>query len=146
VLLDYFPSDFLTIIDESHITVPQVKAMYNGDRRRKETLVKYGFRLPSALDNRPLNQIEFFEKSNYLLYVSATPGKFEQKRVNYQPVEQIIRPTGLLDPEIEIRNSRNQIVDIVKEIEEKRNKGEKILIYALTIAMSEVICKKKASE
>ena len=113
--------------------------MYNGDRRRKETLVKHGFRLPSALDNRPLNQEEFFEKTNYLLYVSATPGKFEQKRVNYQSVEQIIRPTGLLDPEIEIRNSRNQIVDIVKEIEEKRNKGEKILIYALTIAMSEDI-------
>src|SRR3982750_1371646 len=124
VLLDYFPSDFLTIIDESHITIPQVKAMYNGDRRRKETLVKYGFRLPSALDNRPLNQEEFFEKANYLLYVSATPGKFEQKRVNYQSVEQIIRPTGLLDPEIEIRSSRNQIVDIVKEIEKKRNKGE----------------------
>jgi excinuclease ABC subunit B len=139
VLLDYFPSDFLTIVDESHITISQVKAMYNGDRKRKETLVKYGFRLPSALDNRPLNQKEFFEKTNYLLYVSATPGKFEQERVNYQSVEQIIRPTGLLDPEIEVRKSRNQIVDIVKEIEEKRNEGEKILIYALTIAMSEDI-------
>jgi len=139
VLLDYFPKDFLTIIDESHITIPQVKAMYNTDRRRKETLVKYGFRLPSALDNRPLSQEEFFAKIGYSLYVSATPGNFELEKVNYQPVEQIIRPTGLLDPEIEVRTTRNQIADIMEEIKEKSHRGEKILIYALTIAMSEDI-------
>src|SRR5437763_986568 len=121
VLLDYFPEDFLTIIDESHITIPQVKAMYNTDRRRKETLVKYGFRLPSALDNRPLNQEEFFKKVNYSLYVSATPGNFELEKVNYRPVEQIIRPTGLLDPELEIRTTRNQIADIMDEIKKKKN-------------------------
>jgi len=139
VLLDYFPEDFLTIIDESHITIPQVKAMYNTDRRRKETLVKYGFRLPSALDNRPLSQEEFFEKVNHSLYVSATPGDFELEKVDYQPVEQIIRPTGLLDPEIEVRTTRNQIADIMEEIKEKSRRGEKVLIYALTIAMSEDI-------
>ncbi|CAG8571337.1 9947_t:CDS:1 [Paraglomus brasilianum] len=139
VLLDYFPEDFLTIIDESHITIPQVKAMYNTDRRRKETLVKYGFRLPSALDNRPLSQEEFFAKIGYSLYVSATPGNFELEKVNYQPVEQIIRPTGLLDPEIEVRTTRNQIADIMEEIKGKSHRGEKVLIYALTIAMSEDI-------
>lgn len=139
VLLDYFPRGFLTIIDESHITIPQVKAMYNTDRRRKETLVKYGFRLPSALDNRPLNQEEFFAKLGYALYVSATPGNFELAKVNNKPVEQIIRPTGLLDPQVEIRSSHNQIVDIMKEIIERSNKGEKVLIYALTIIMSEEI-------
>ncbi|MEG7978501.1 MAG: helicase-related protein [Mollicutes bacterium UO1] len=139
VLLDYFPQDFLTIIDESHITISQVKAMYNADRRRKETLVKYGFRLPSALDNRPLSQAEFFEKVDHTLYVSATPGKFELEKVNCQPVEQIIRPTGLLDPEIEVRNTRNQIADIMEEIKEKSSRGEKVLIYALTIIMSEDI-------
>ncbi|KLL05338.1 MAG: excinuclease ABC system subunit B [Mycoplasmataceae bacterium RV_VA103A] len=142
VLLDYFPDDFLTIIDESHITIPQVKAMYNTDRCRKETLVKYGFRLPSALDNRPLNQEEFFAKINYALYVSATPGNFELAKVNYRPVEQIIRPTGLLDPQIEVRTTRNQIADIIEEIKEIKDKsprGEKVLIYALTIAMSEDI-------
>jgi excinuclease ABC subunit B len=139
VLLDYFPKDFLTIIDESHITIPQVKAMYNTDRCRKETLVKYGFRLPSALDNRPLSQEEFFKKINYSLYVSATPGNFELEKVNYQPVEQIIRPTGLLDPQIEVRTTHNQIADIMNEIREKSSRGEKVLIYALTIAMSEDI-------
>lgn len=138
-LLDYFPPDFLTVIDESHITVPQIKGMYNTNRQRLKTLVKYGFRLPSALDNRPLNQEEFFQKINSTVYVSATPGDFELIRVNYQPVEQIIRPTGLLDPEIEVRSSRNQIADIMNEIREKSSKGEKILIYALTIAMSEDI-------
>ncbi|MCE8168435.1 MAG: excinuclease ABC subunit UvrB, partial [Candidatus Moeniiplasma glomeromycotorum] len=139
VLLDYFPEDFLTIIDESHITIPQLKAMYNTDRRRKETLVKYGFRLPSAMDNRPLSQEEFFAKTNCSLYVSATPGNFELAKVDYQPVEQIIRPTGLLDPQIEVRTTRNQIADIMKEIREKSRQGEKVLIYALTIAMSEDI-------
>ncbi|CAG8765163.1 3938_t:CDS:2, partial [Gigaspora margarita] len=138
-LLDYFPEGFLTIIDESHITIPQVRAMYNTDRRRKETLVKYGFRLPSALDNRPLNEEEFFKKLNYTLYVSATPGNFEMAKVNHQPVEQIIRPTGLLDPEIEVRSSVNQIADIMREITEKSSRGEKVLIYALTIVMSEQI-------
>ncbi|CAG8826348.1 4773_t:CDS:1, partial [Racocetra persica] len=139
VLLDYFPDDFLTIIDESHITIPQIKAMYNTDRCRKETLVKYGFRLPSALDNRPLNQEEFFAKINYALYVSATPGNFELAKANYRPVEQIIRPTGLLDPQIEVRTTRNQIADIIEEIKDKSLRGEKVLIYALTIAMSEDI-------
>src|SRR5581483_5237063 len=136
---DYFPEDFLTIIDESHITIPQVKAMYNTDRRRKETLVKYGFRLPSALDNRPLNLEEFFAKLNYALYVSATPGNFELAQVNYQPVEQIIRPTGLLDPQVEIRSSINQIADIMQEIKIRKSRNEKVLIYALTIIMSEEI-------
>nr|CAG8435707.1 12346_t:CDS:1 [Entrophospora candida] len=138
-LLDYFPKGFLTIIDESHITIPQIKGMYNTNRRRLETLIKYGFRLPSALDNRPLSQEEFFQKVDYTLYVSATPGDFELAKVNYQPVEQIIRPTGLLDPEIEVRISRNQIADIMQEIEKRSSKGEKVLIYALTIAMSEDI-------
>ncbi|CAJ0881044.1 22523_t:CDS:2 [Entrophospora sp. SA101] len=138
-LLDYFPSGFLTIVDESHITIPQVKAMYNTNRHRLETLIKHGFRLPSALDNRPLSQAEFFEKINYSLYVSATPGDFELAKVNYQPVEQIIRPTGLLDPQIEVRTTRNQIADIIDEIKEKSSRGEKVLIYALTIAMSEDI-------
>lgn len=139
VLLDYFPKGFLTIIDESHITIPQVKAMYNTNRKRVETLIKYGFRLPSATDNRPLNQEEFFQKADYILYVSATPGEFELAKVNYQPVEQIIRPTALLDPEIEVRSSVNQFADIMKEIKEKSSKQEKVLIYALTIAMSEDI-------
>jgi excinuclease ABC subunit B len=139
VLIDYFSRDFLTIIDESHITVSQIKAMYNTDRKRKETLVKYGFRLPSALDNRPLSQEEFFQKLNYILYVSATPGKFELAKTNYQPIEQIIRPTGLLDPQIEVRSSRNQIADIMQQIRERSSKGEKVLIYALTIATSEDI-------
>ncbi|CAG8590972.1 402_t:CDS:1 [Ambispora leptoticha] len=138
-LLDYFPQGFLTIIDESHITIPQVKAMYNTNRHRLENLIKYGFRLPSALDNRPLNQDEFFQKLNFTLYVSATPGNFELDKVNHQPVEQIIRPTGLLDPQIEVRSSHNQIADIMKEITERSGKGEKVLIYALTIVMSEEI-------
>ncbi|CAI2162032.1 2939_t:CDS:2 [Funneliformis geosporum] len=138
-LLDYFPSGFLTIIDESHITIPQIKGMYNTNRHRLETLIKYGFRLPSALDNRPLSQEEFFQKVNYTLYVSATPGEFELAKVNYQPVEQIIRPTGLLDPEIEVRNSRNQIEDIMQEIGKRKKEGGKVLIYALTILMSEDI-------
>jgi len=139
VLLDYFSKGFLTIIDESHITVPQIKAMYNTNRRRVETLVKYGFRLPSALDNRPLSQEEFFQKVDHILYVSATPGNFELTKINHQPVEQIIRPTGLLDPEIEVRTSHNQIADIMKEIQICSKKEEKVLIYALTIAMSEDI-------
>lgn len=138
-LLDYFPPGFLTIVDESHITLPQIKAMYNTNLRRLETLIKHGFRLPSALDNRPLNQAEFFQKLNYVLYVSATPGKFELAQVNHQPVEQIIRPTGLLDPQVEVRSSRSQITDIIQEIEQRVRQGEKVLIYALTIAMSEDI-------
>jgi excinuclease ABC subunit B len=138
-LLDYFPNDFLTIIDESHITIPQVKAMYNTNRHRLETLIKYGFRLPSALDNRPLSQEEFFKKVDHVLYVSATPGAFELAKVKYKPIEQIIRPTGLLDPEIEIRTSLNQISDIISEIRERAKKNEKVLIYALTIKMVEDI-------
>ncbi|MCE8162701.1 MAG: excinuclease ABC subunit UvrB [Candidatus Moeniiplasma glomeromycotorum] len=142
-LLDYFPDEFLTIIDESHITIPQLKGMYNTNRQRLTTLIKYGWRLPSAADNRPLNREEFFskifQKSGYLLYVSATPGDFELAQVNYRPVEQIIRPTGLLDPQIEVRNSRQQINDIIVEIKKRNTRGEKVLIYALTIAMSEDI-------
>ncbi|CAI2192294.1 3867_t:CDS:2 [Funneliformis geosporum] len=146
VLLDYFPEGFLTIVDESHITIPQVKAMYNTDRCRKETLVKYGFRLPSALDNRPLSQAEFFKKINFSLYVSATPGNFELEKVNYRPVEQIIRPTGLLDPQIEVRprnrsDKNSEMVNIIREIEIRKERGEKVLIYALTIAMSEDIAR-----
>ncbi|CAJ0845089.1 8006_t:CDS:2 [Entrophospora sp. SA101] len=141
VLLDYFPEGFLTFIDESHITVPQVTAMYNTDRKRKETLVKHGFRLPSALDNRPLNQEEFFQKNDYLIYVSATPREFELTKVGFQPIEQIIRPTGLLDPQIEVRNCRNQIANIMEEIKERSAKGEKVLVYALTIIMSEDIAR-----
>ncbi|MCE8158870.1 MAG: excinuclease ABC subunit UvrB [Candidatus Moeniiplasma glomeromycotorum] len=142
-LLDYFPNEFLVIIDESHITVPQLKGMYNTNRQRLDTLIKHGWRLPSAADNRPLNQSEFFtkifSKAGYLLYVSATPGDFELTKINYQPVEQIIRPTGLLDPQIEVRSSRQQINDIIEEIKKRNSRGEKVLIYALTIAMSEDI-------
>jgi excinuclease ABC subunit B len=138
-LLDYFSDNFLTIVDESHITIPQVKAMYNTDRRRKENLVNYGWRLPSALDNRPLSQEEFFKKINTVIYVSATPGEFEKKKSNYNVVEQIIRPTGLLDPKLEVRSCRNQIEDIIEEVEKRIKKGERTLIYALTIIMSEEI-------
>ena len=115
-LLDFFPKDFLMFIDESHVTLPQVRAMYNGDRMRKQTLVDYGFRLPSALDNRPLKFEEFEEKINQVVYVSATPGDYELEKTDNKVVEQIIRPTGLLDPTIEVKPSKNQIDDIVEEI------------------------------
>ncbi|KLL01630.1 MAG: excinuclease ABC system subunit B [Mycoplasmataceae bacterium RC_NB112A] len=144
-LLDYFPDQFLTIIDESHITIPQLKGMYNTNRQRLATLIEYGWRLPSAADNRPLKREEFFNKifskSGHLIYVSATPGDFELNQVNHQKVEQIIRPTGLLDPEIEVRSSLNQIADIRQEIEKRSGREEKVLVYALTIKMTEEIAR-----
>ena len=136
VLLDFFDKDYLMIIDESHVTIPQVRGMYNGDRSRKQTLVDYGFRLPSALDNRPLNFEEFESKINQVVYVSATPGDYELSR-SYEIVEQIIRPTGLLDPIVEIRPTKNQIDYILADIKDRISKNERTLITTLTIKMSE---------
>ena len=136
VLIDFFKNDFLLVIDESHVTIPQVRGMYNGDRSRKQTLVEYGFRLPSALDNRPLNFSEFEEKIDQVVYVSATPGDYEKER-SYEVVEQIIRPTGLLDPLIEVKPTTNQIDDVISQLKEQIKKGEKTLITTLTIKMSE---------
>ncbi len=136
-LIDFFPKDFLLVVDESHVTLPQVRAMYNGDRMRKQTLVDYGFRLPSALDNRPLKFEEFEEKINQAIYVSATPGDYELEKTNNKFVEQIIRPTGLLDPIIEVRKSEEQIDDIINEINDRIKKNERVLITTLTIRMSE---------
>ena len=136
-LLDFFPKDFLMFIDESHVTLPQVRAMYNGDRMRKQTLVDYGFRLPSALDNRPLKFEEFENKINQVVYVSATPGDYELEKANNVVTEQIIRPTGLLDPTIEVKPSKNQIDDIVEQIKERIKLNERVLITTLTIRMSE---------
>lgn len=135
-LIDFFPDDFLMVIDESHVTLPQVRAMYNGDRMRKQTLVDYGFRLPSALDNRPLKFEEFNEKLNQVIYVSATPGDYELS-LSGKVVEQIIRPTGLLDPIIDVRITKNQIDDIINEINMRIEKNERVLITTLTIRMSE---------
>lgn len=135
-LIDYFPKDFLTIIDESHQTIPQIRGMYNGDRARKETLVEYGFRLPSALDNRPLRFNEFEEMMNQCVYVSATPGPYELEHTE-QEVEQIIRPTGLLDPIIEVRPIKNQIDDIINEVNGAIEREERVLITTLTKRMSE---------
>lgn len=135
-LIDYFPKDFLTIIDESHQTIPQIRGMFNGDRSRKETLVEYGFRLPSALDNRPLRFEEFEEMMHQCVYVSATPGPYELEHTEQQ-VEQIIRPTGLLDPLIEVRPIKNQIDDIINEINEAIERKERVLITTLTKRMSE---------
>lgn len=136
-LIDFFPKDFLLVVDESHVTLPQVRGMYNGDRMRKQTLVDYGFRLPSALDNRPLKFEEFESKINQAIYVSATPGDYELEKTNNQYVEQIIRPTGLLDPVIEVRKSEGQIDDIIAEINDRIKKNERVLITTLTIRMSE---------
>ena len=135
-LIDYFPKDFITIIDESHATIPQIRGMYNGDRARKQTLVDYGFRLPSALDNRPLQFDEFESMMNQCIYVSATPGPYEKDHEE-QRVEQIIRPTGLLDPEIDVRPTKNQIDNILSEIDRVKSKGERILITTLTKKMAE---------
>ena len=135
-LIDYFPDDFLIIVDESHVTIPQIGAMYEGDRSRKQNLVDYGFRLPSALDNRPLKFTEFENMVNQILYVSATPGKYE-KGHNLEEVEQIIRPTGLLDPLIEVRKTEGQIDDIIGEVNSVMKKGERILITTLTKKMAE---------
>lgn len=136
-LIDFFPKDFLLVVDESHVTLPQVRGMYNGDRARKQNLVDYGFRLPSALDNRPLKFAEFEKKINQAIYVSATPGDYELELVDNKYVEQIIRPTGLLDPLIEVRTSKNQIDDLVKEIMIRKEKNERVLITTLTIKMAE---------
>ena len=136
-LLDFFPKDFLLVIDESHVTLPQVRAMYNGDRMRKSTLVEYGFRLPSALDNRPLKFDEFEKKINQVIYVSATPGDYELDKTHGEIVEQIIRPTGLLDPTIEVKPSENQIDDLIDQIQDRITRNERTLVTTLTIRMSE---------
>ena len=136
-LIDFFPKDFLLVVDESHVTLPQVRGMYNGDRMRKTTLVDYGFRLPSALDNRPLMFQEFEEKINQAIYVSATPGDYELEKTNNHFIEQIIRPTGLLDPKIEIKPTEGQIDDIIEQIRIRKEKNERVLITTLTIRMSE---------
>ena len=135
-LLDFFPKDFLMLIDESHMTIPQVRGMYNGDRARKETLVEYGFRLPSALDNRPLNFAEFDRHIHQVVYVSATPGEYELSR-SPEPVPQIIRPTGLLDPEIEVRTSEGQIDNLMEEIDRRIAKNQRVLVTTLTKRMAE---------
>lgn len=136
-LIDFFPKDFLLVIDESHVSIPQVRGMYSGDRARKETLVNYGFRLPSAMDNRPLKFNEFEKKINQVIYVSATPGDYELEQVHNKVVEQIIRPTGLLDPTIEVRKTDGQIDDIVGEINNRIKNNERTIITALTIRMAE---------
>ncbi len=136
-LIDFFPDDFLLVVDESHVTLPQVRGMYNGDRMRKQTLVDYGFRLPSALDNRPLKYDEFESKINQAIYISATPGDYELEKTNQQYVEQIIRPTGLLDPTIEVKPTEGQIDDIIEQINIRKEKNERVLITTLTIRMAE---------
>ena len=136
-LMDFFPKDFLLVIDESHVTLPQVRGMYNGDRARKMNLVEYGFRLPSALDNRPLKFEEFEKKINQVIYVSATPGDYELEKTSNQFIEQIIRPTGLLDPTIEVRPSKGQIDDLIGEIKDRIAKNERTLITTLAIRMAE---------
>ena len=136
-LFDYFPKDFLLIVDESHVTVPQIRGMYNGDRMRKKTLVEYGFRLPSALDNRPMTFEEWESIKNQVIYVSATPGNYELEKCEGIVVEQVIRPTGLLDPEIQVRPVKNQIDDLVNEIRIRKERKERVLVTTLTKRMSE---------
>ena len=136
-LLDYFPADFLMMLDESHQTIPQISGMYGGDRSRKLTLVDYGFRLPSALDNRPLNFHEFESLQNQVVFVSATPGNYELEKCEGVVVEQVVRPTGLLDPPIEIRPSKNQIDDLLNEIDKRVKKGDRVLVTTLTKRMAE---------
>ncbi len=140
-LIDYFPNDFLMVIDESHVTVPQVRAMWGGDRSRKVNLVDYGFRLPSALDNRPLTFNEFETLMSQVVYVSATPSEYELRKSEGVVVEQIIRPTGLLDPEIDVRPSKNQIDDLLEEIDERVKKQERVLVTTLTKRMAEELTK-----
>ena len=136
-LFDYFPEDYLLVVDESHVSLPQIRGMYNGDRARKEILVQYGFRLPSALDNRPLRFDEFEQSINQAIFVSATPGDYELEKTNNQVIEQIIRPTGLLDPEIEVRPIEGQIDDLVDEIKERIEKKQRTLVTTLTVRMAE---------
>ncbi|RKQ51001.1 excinuclease ABC subunit B [Roseivirga pacifica] len=140
-LLDYFPEDYLMVIDESHVTVPQVRAMWGGDRSRKENLVEFGFRLPSALDNRPLKFDEFEGLTNQVVYVSATPADYELTKTQGEVVEQIIRPTGLLDPKIDVRPSQNQIDDLLEEIDDRVKKEERVLVTTLTKRMAEELTK-----
>ena len=140
-LLDYFPDDFLMVIDESHVTVPQVHAMYGGDRSRKETLVDYGFRLPAAMDNRPLKFEEFEALQNQVIYVSATPADYELQKTEGVYIEQVIRPTGLLDPVIEVRPSLNQIDDLIEEIQVRAEKDQRVLVTTLTKRMAEELTK-----
>ena len=136
-LLDYLPKDFLLFIDESHATIPQVRAMYNGDRARKESLINYGFRLPSALDNRPLKFQEFENKINQCVFVSATPAEYEAEHSKDNVVEQIIRPTGLLDPKITVKPVTNQVDDLIGEIRKRAEKNERVLVTTLTKKMAE---------
>ena len=136
-LLDFFPKDYLMFIDESHVSVPQISAMYGGDRARKQNLVEYGFRLPAAFDNRPLKFDEFMEMTNQVVYVSATPADFELQESGGVVVEQIIRPTGLLDPIIEVRPSENQIDNLLEEIQQRRERDERVLVTTLTKRMAE---------
>ena len=136
-LFDYFPEDFLLVVDESHVSFPQVRGMYNGDRSRKETLVEYGFRLPSALDNRPLNFEEFEGKINQVICTSATPGDYELDKTNNQYVQQIIRPTGLVDPTIEVKNVLNPVLDLVEEIDKVIEQNERVMVVTLTIKDAE---------
>ena len=135
--MDYFPEDFLVVIDESHVTVPQLGAMFEGDASRKRTLVEHGFRLPSALDNRPLKFPEFLERTGQKLYLSATPGKYEMAKVDGDVVEQVIRPTGLVDPQIVIKPIKGQIDDLLNEITIRAEKNERVLVTTLTKKMSE---------
>ena len=135
-LLDYFPDDYLMIIDESHVTIPQVRAMYNGDRARKETLIKYGFRLPSAADNRPLKFEEFEDRLNQVIFTSATPSDYEKEHSTVV-AEQVIRPTGLLDPKITIKPTENQIDDLIGEINKRTEQGFRTLVTTLTKRMAE---------
>src|SRR5947199_1110044 len=136
-LLDYFPDDFLLVIDESHVTVPQIGAMYEGDMSRKRTLVDHGFRLPSAMDNRPLRWEEFLERIGQTIYLSATPGNYELSRVKNDVVEQVIRPTGLIDPRIVVKQTKGQIDDLMHEIKTRAEKNERVLVTTLTKKMAE---------
>lgn len=136
-LFDYFPDDFLFIVDESHVALPQVRGMYNGDQSRKRTLVEFGFRLPSAMNNRPMTFQEFEQVQNQTIYVSATPGDYELEKVNHKIVEQIIRPTGLLDPTIEVKPSKGQVDDLIVEIRKRQERDERVLITTLTVKMAE---------
>ena len=140
-MLDYFPDDFLMVVDESHVTISQVHAMYGGDRSRKENLVEYGFRLPAAMDNRPLKFEEFEALQNQVIYVSATPADYELQKTDGVYVEQVIRPTGLLDPVIEVRPSLNQIDDLIEEIQQRVEKDERTLVTTLTKRMAEELTK-----
>ena len=135
--MDFFPDDYLLVVDESHVTLPQVRGMFNGDRARKMNLVDYGFRLPSALDNRPLKFDEFEERINQVIFVSATPADYEKEHAKENVVEQIIRPTGLLDPKIEVKPTENQIDDLMEQIAEQTAKGDRTLVTTLTKKMAE---------